>query len=455
MNNADCKAGQYVRMKSTRGTRRWRIEEVARSGSLSNGAGLSIEGSEDDPALKLMLMRKGQPSGQLRLFRLSQLKDAEIGEQQMAGETLFEVAGDSYLGQPPHIPLPPDIDLSKLKATFGESLKFVTLPIGKVGITSRNGNTYGRKAIEKLVEQVNRKRPEGRWGHLSQEQIGTAYEPPAVRWLAATLDATGTAWGKLVALTAEAARHFETAEATGARVGTSIFGMEPKEENGEIVEYRLVTIDLANAERVGVPMTAAHPHITAEMEGATSTSPTPDSTSQKGNPMPSEVRIEELISEKTTLQGEVATLKEQIKTLKGSSEDVRAVREMLDLEDDADVVKSLRSLLELHGELKTENTALLDAAMDAAIAKMVAVETARPIVRELVEAKKPLTRKQLDRALDEVLNRESVKALIQKQVAEQAGPAQKPAATQPRDADPNAWKKFLDMPAVPAAAGGN
>jgi hypothetical protein len=433
----DCKVGDIIRWRGKKGSIRARIEAL------------------DGDNATVRLLRRGAPTDMLKDVQLSSLPDLDYS-MEMA-EELFSITAEMG-GEVPTIPLPANIKLDRLKKVLGEELMFVTLPIGKVGITSRNGNTYGRKAIERLVEQVNAKRPEGRWGHLSNEELGTRYEPPAVRWLAAQLDSSGVAWGKLVPLTQEALRHFETAEATGGRVGTSIFGLEPKSEAGEITDYRLVTIDLANAERVGVPLTAAHPYITSEMEqpergstgtvGPTQTADAPHSqvstAAKEENPVATETRVEELASDRARLQEQVSGLEKQIKELRAQADDLAVVRELLDVDEDVDIIKTLRAHLEQHAELASENAALLDSAMTAEIAAKVKVESARPIVRELVEAKTPLTRKALDRALDEVLARDSVKTLIAQQVAEQSGPPQSRPVTPAASAD--AWKQYVNIP---------
>jgi DNA-binding transcriptional MerR regulator len=319
-------------------------------------------------------------------------------------------------------------------------MMFVTLPIGKVGITSRNGNTYGRPAIEQLVQQVNSKRVEGRWGHLSADEIGTRYEPPAVRWLAAVLDANGVAWGKAVPLTREAVRHFEMADATGARVGTSIFGLEPRKgEAGEIESYRLVTIDLANAERVGVPLTAAQPHITTEM--ATTPSRIPEASTEEVS-VATETRIEELTADRARLQEQVTGLERQLQEVRTAGTVLAEVRKVLDLDESADVAKTLRERQAQMKELADENAALLESAMTAEIAGKVKLESARPIVRKLVEAQKPRTRKALSEALDTTLADDAIKALLAQQVKEQAGPPQ----SRPTSAPGSTWEQYVEIP---------
>ena len=91
-------------------------------------------------------------------------------------------------GTYPEIALPEDID----REALGDEAFFVTLPIGQAGARSRNQRTYSRAAVEQMVAQINAQRPEGMWGHLKAEETQTRYDPPAIRWLAAIMDARGS-----------------------------------------------------------------------------------------------------------------------------------------------------------------------------------------------------------------------------------------------------------------------
>lgn len=184
----------------------------------------------------------------------------------MAKESVILEQVHSFKGKYPEIPLPEDID----KAALGENAFFVTLPIGKIGAKSRNGLTYGEAVVKQLVEQVNSQRPEGMWGHLKEEDRGSVYAPPAIRWLAAVIDEQGVAWGKGIPVTADAREHLRTAKITNSAVGTSIYGLGSVEK-GVVTEIALESIDLAPASRVGVPITAKVPEITSEMENTKDT----------------------------------------------------------------------------------------------------------------------------------------------------------------------------------------
>ena len=164
----------------------------------------------------------------------------------------------------PDIKLPADIDLQKLEKLVGAgNLEFVTLPIGEVNAQSRNGRNYTRASVEELVKQVNELRPEGRWGHLTPEEMSTRYDPPAIRWLAAVLDKDGVAWAKGLPLTKDAREYFALAKATNARVGTSLVAWAEMKQD-RVEHLTLSTIDIADPQRVGVPTAAAKPMLSKE-----------------------------------------------------------------------------------------------------------------------------------------------------------------------------------------------
>jgi len=69
----------------------------------------------------------------------------------------------------PDVPLAAGLDV----AAFGDDPLFVTLPVAQIGAVSRNGYRYAEGAVRGLVEQINAKKPEGRWGHVRPEDRET------------------------------------------------------------------------------------------------------------------------------------------------------------------------------------------------------------------------------------------------------------------------------------------
>lgn len=387
---------------------------------------------------------------------------AEVREKQ-EGETrqrvtltcLSEMRGTFH-----NVPLPPDIDLGRLEGELGYKPRFVTLPIGQRDARSRNERTYRESAVQALVNQINRNRPEGNWGHTPDDRMGTEYNPPALRWYAAAMDANGVAWGKALPLTAEADRYYRVAAATNARVGTSLQAWVDMDDDGNVTNMELIKLDAADPARVGIPMTAATPHISTEMlqlpgrnteateqdatgeviednpaaDGGSESTIEPETLSETTEEsMPTQTEMEQVV-QINTLKQTVAELEGTIKRQKQAVEDVGEIRTLLKVDEQADLVKTVRGLQEQYAELAGENASLLSEAMESMIEKKVLVPSVRPMVAELVKSQKPITKKQLERVLDEVLARESVKALLTVQLnTEMGGALPKPNNSQPAD----------------------
>lgn len=257
-----------------------------------------------------------------------------MAEELQDGQHLISELGKAeFRGAYPDIPLPADIDTS----AFGESPMFVTLPIAKVG-KSRNGYEYTLHAIERIAEQINVNRNEGRWGHLKAENRASEYKPPAVRWLAATVSNDGTLWAKCVPVQEQAKEHFRVAKAANAAVGVSIYGVGTFLK-GQVVDFDLESVDLGDPARVGLKDAVARPHITAEM--------TDDG--QENNAVEETQRIAELVQEVGTYQTQIAELTGTVNTQQALISELLAVAGV----EKADELKAVVSEL-----ITTRNTAV-------------------------------------------------------------------------------------------------
>lgn len=358
-------------------------------------------------------------------------RKAGIGEQMESPKKPIRMTFISEMrGNFPQIALPNDVNIEALKQIVGEgNLDFVTLPIGEVGAESRNGRSYPRTPIEELVQQVNELRPEGMWGHLTDEEMATRYDPPAVRWLAAQIDNRGIAWGKFLPLTVEAREYYRLARATNARVGTSLTALA--EMLGDEVQHlELITIDIADPRRVGISATAALPHLTQEMNGkiedAVLESPTHDVIVRVRESSPvvvneelkmlTEEQINELISERDALKTRVTELETTSKEL--------AEKEKL--------------YSETIGEL-------LEEAILSEVREQVKLSEAHDLVVEYVKAMQPKNRHGVKEAVTKVLEKESIKKLLKNTIREQMGPVQ-PRPIQPRGKDETPEQRWLEVP---------
>jgi len=371
----------------------------------------------------------------------------------------------------PNLKLPDDIDTAAIQA---KGFKFVTLPLGQVDARSRNGRNYRRPAYQEMVEQINANRPEGGWGHIKDEDMGTSYAPPAIRWLRAEMTKDGTIWGKGLPLTAEANDYFELARATNSRVGTSLHAwVDMKDE--DVMGMELIRLDLADPARVGVAMTAAQPQLSTEMQtsedgtqsrteqsGATA-SPQQESTTgeesetqassnqvPEESTMPDEKRVLELEQERRNLQEQHSTLERSVKEQRAKIEDAADVYKILGITatESMDIIRAARALKEQYDDMVAENTALLKDTISAIVKDKVAIESVRPIIAKMVADQKPATKRQLDRAFEQVMSDAVVKELIAAKMASESGPNQPPPQGQSNQSTSPAKSvsDYFDMP---------
>lgn len=363
--------------------------------------------------------------------------------------TLLHIQVSEFRGSYPNIPLPTGFDREQLSA----DAFFVTLPIGKVGARSRNDRTYTESAVRALVDQVNTTLPRGWWGHPEHdERTRTA---PALQWVGATLEANGIAWGKCIALTADAREFFRAAKAANREVGSSIYG-EATMQGDQVVGLSLSYIDLiAEPNWVGVPATGEQPpHITSETsEGK----PMSDEliVELRGQRDAAQKRINELTSEvgdakskldaatvrETTLTTKIAELETKAAAAVAKAGEVDALRKLmareayislsLNLTGDS-MMEVIEDLLEELMALKTANTG---AATDAVVMDMVKVEDARPLVLELLGGKPQADKSKIKHAavaesyvadirarVADILNRPYVQTLIKGAAVVKGGP---------------------------------
>jgi hypothetical protein len=330
----------------------------------------------------------------------------------------------------PEIPIPSDIDLSKLKTEEQP----VTLRIGKVGAVSRNASPtgkprkYGLSFYQKLVQEIAEKRPEGAWGHLiSPEKRAEHYAPPAIRWLGAVIDENGVVWGKCIPQTSEAQNHFRIAEATKAQVATSLLG-DVTFVGEEGVDIKLENIDLAHPPRVGVQDAISYVYV-SEMEG--SMPPT----------------VESLTTELDNATQRVSELEKQIASLQTDATQAQAVRALVSEYADAfvrmeinlsasgnDLVKVVSEMIAKLQEFQIQN---FNRAAEHVVSEMVQLDILRPIVlRELnlvaPNASKTLVAEMVQRLpnveavktrVSEIMKQTHIEAIAKAIVAEKAGPS--------------------------------
>lgn len=340
------------------------------------------------------------------------LKEFKSGDR-----TKVSIVSESILsGGYPDVPLPPDINLAEIPET---ERVFVTLPIGKFNSESLNGHTYTEKAMRQMVDQINMNRPESNWGHIKDEDFGFRYNEPPVRWLAAKADDNGTIWGKCRALTPEAQRYYKNAKIDNARVGTSLFAWA-EIDGSSVTGLDLISIDLADPARVGIPMTAAKPIVATEMSGE----------EQKDIKMESKEEQKKEEVEKEEEMDKVLEL--QVRQALGVSETANMTEAIQELRDkvqngETQIAESNKKVTELQGrvtELETENRNMIRESMENMISARVKLPEVRELVQSILEGRSFDTYEKAKEAVENTLKLEFVKKAIGEKVESEMGDAQ-------------------------------
>lgn len=341
---------------------------------------------------------------------------------------LFEITS-LFRGSFPDVPLAEGVDLAEL--TEGDAKPFfITLPIAEKNAQSLNGRTYPPEEVQRVANAVNQERIGGILGHLRDDQRPYVYEIPVIHWVGALFEGN-TLWTKgYVPQTQPALREFmRIAVKTKARTGTSVYGTAEVGDDGTVHNLKVESIDIAHADRVGIPMTAAVPAVTSEtvkpsseekdntmsdqnQNGATSTNPT---TTAEQKPVETPM-IAEL---KQAHREEIRALQETIVSLKSKAADFDKIGKVVE-DKDGDVYMTVKARLAEMEALRRENNALLQDSIKS-MAESVKVPSAIPAILEHLQALKPATKAEVKEAFDRLMEKEWVKAMLKAGVRQEMG----------------------------------
>lgn len=338
----------------------------------------------------------------------------------------------------PDVPFAPGIDVSKLTAGDVEPL-FVRLPILKVGGKSDKGFTWGEPDVDRVVSEINIKRPEGNFGHVRPEDRSHKYDMGKVRWVGAVrVGDTAYAKAYVPKYAQDAREYFRVAEAAQARVGTSVYGRRGK---AGLRDMTLETLDFGHPDRLGFEGAAVVPVLMSEFEGT-----------EKVGQEDQEGLISELKNDRATLNLVVSELKldaknplQAAKSLVSEIADLRKQHELLgsiisELKLDAE--KPLVTVKALVTELAEHQRAAMVGEVDALIAEMTKEnETIRPFIREYVietrdgrEVSLYADKDALKARLDGLLKSDHIQNLAKTLVSEGRGPNAFVPGRKPEDA---------------------
>lgn len=298
-------------------------------------------------------------------------------------DLLFTLVSE-FRGDFPDVPFAPGVDADAFKAEAKPF--FVTLKIAKVGATSRNtGKPFSRAEVERVVQQVNEKRPEGNLGHVPKDKRGTEYGLPKLEWVGATLDErTGEAWGKAYVpnYATDVREFFMNKIRTNGRVGTSIYGVQGARG---LADMTLESIDLGHPDRLGVPDVATVPRVTSELsDGKTEDKKVPTELEIVSELLTGQLQektnlVAELQQSKKTLEEQVADLTTKLAATDGPVKLVAEMRATLKADEKADVLKLVSEMMV---ELTTLKAKDAGRERDGWVAEFVALPDLRPIIAE-------------------------------------------------------------------------
>jgi len=194
---------------------------------------------------------------------------ANVEETGAAG---FDIVQESTLGtfrgNFPHVPIAEGVDIDAIGQRDAEPL-YVTLPIvPKVGSVSKNGLLYDEHLLEQIESQIIERRPGANFGHLSRDQLETAFPKPEALWVGAKR-VGDTLWGKAYVRPGAARDYIRDLRDMGGSISTSIMGKGKHEQVAKgvkrITDFDLETLDFAPPSRAALSRGAV-PILTAEME---------------------------------------------------------------------------------------------------------------------------------------------------------------------------------------------
>lgn len=335
---------------------------------------------------------------------------------------VWELRGDF-----PDVPLAPGVD--RVALTFGDpDPVFLTLPIGQANVTSGNNRFYDEAWLQALERQTLENKPVGLMGHLDPKERTYAMPDEAVHWVGATRIGE-LLWGKGYIPVGPMRDRIRRYKATGAKIATSIDAFAEGIWDETLKAYRMAAdtlrlnqIDIAPADRAGIPTLAAVPILTTEMADGEQ-SPDETEESEQETTMDKIQVIREMTPEDAPLLPE--PVRQAILETAPAAPEVALVTELRDELGTEDVLAAIR-------EMKATQEKQKQAAVTARIRELVeaaengiGLAAMRPFVVELVEAQKPQTVEEAEAAYQQITERESVREMLAAGVREKMGPPQR------------------------------
>lgn len=355
----------------------------------------------------------------------------QVGE--ISGEFRDVMVITELRGQYPSVPTSGDVDYEGLIAGDAAPL-FITIPIGKAGVTSGNKRHYDDAFVMELMKQTLANKPIGLMGHLSDTDRATEFPPEAVHWVGAVRDGD-LIWGKAYVVPGAVRDRIQRYKAHGKALATSIdafaegiWDEQLKAHRMSAKSLRLNQIDIVPADRAGIPDLAAVPLLTTEMdapemdifdalpaEASNSTSRIGGQTSkQQEATMPEKIDTAALRAIKVPPNRGWQPSSAQPPTQE------TALREMLGADENADLVQLVQ---ELRQQTETLTLAAIKNRIKELVEGGIKLESARAIVTEMIELREPQSVEEAEAIYRAVTEKQSVKEMLSLEVRSASGPA--------------------------------
>lgn len=332
-------------------------------------------------------------------------------------------------GSYPNVPLAADVDFAALTAGDANPT-FLTLPIGKVGVTSRNKRHYDAAFVNELERQTLALKPVGLMGHLPEDQRAWAMPPEALHWVGA-MQFGEFLWGKAYVVPGEVRERINRYRAQGKSLATSIDAHADGAWDESLGAYRMEAktlrlgqIDIAPADRAGIPDLAAVPLLTSEMEQ-------PGDEAEQEPAMDKLQMIRELTAEDAVYLP--PAVREEV--MKGATPApeialVQEIRSALGVESDADLRASVSALVTERADIQKAaiKTRIIELATPDPTRqddKAIKVDSVRAVVVEMVNARHPSTVQEAESFYNEVAASQLVGDLLKTTLSKQMGPNQR------------------------------
>lgn len=346
-------------------------------------------------------------------------------------------------GQYPTVPIAADVDYEGLIAEdtrLGTKPVFITIPIGKANVTSGNRRHYDEEFLQELERQTLKNKPIGLMGHLSESERATAFPPEAVHWVGAIRDGD-TLWGKGYIPPGPVRDRIQRYKAQGKAIATSIDAFAEGIYDETLKAMRMIAktlrlnqIDIAPADRAGIPDLAAVPLLTTEMESAPETEPLQE------NSMPDKLEIIQELKrdDARLLPDEVrAAIIETVPTPPEVGL-VRELRSALGVDEKADLIQLVTRLREQQEQMQAQ---AIHARICELVNEGVKVESVRGMVTRLVSAENPQTPEEAETAYKKVMEMQEVRDTLAIAVQQVMGPPQRTPLA-PQSGKPNKYVIF-------------